>query len=86
MTAIHRAKKIAAIRARIVSQIADEFQTSGIEYTCVAVIMDFARKRIVPLTDTDECRPYLAHPLMFMKKIEKATWDEIHRRWRAANK
>lgn len=77
----NRIETIHNLRTKLVNQIADEFEQSGIEYTCGAIVMQFARKRIIPLTDNDEFRPYLANRLLSMRRIERETWNEVHRRW-----
>lgn len=69
-------------RARLITRIADEFEASGIRYTCRAVVMDFARSRVVPITE-DWPREWLVHQSFFMRKIERDVADEIHKRWNA---
>lgn len=67
----------------LVVQIADEFEQSDLTYTCRAIPMAFARKRIVPLAN-DPSHPaheYRVHPQFTFRRIEKAVADEVHRRW-----
>lgn len=66
-------------RNKLVSQLADEFEASGIEFTCGAVVMDFAQKRIIPLTEhwTPEMK---LHKINNFWKLKRQTWYEMQRR------
>ena len=83
MSLSERTSHAKRLRDQVASQIADEFEASGIEYTCGAVVMDFAAKRIVLLTDNAEFRPFLAHRFLEFSRIKRAAWDEVHKRWKA---
>lgn len=73
------AKAAKAARAEIVRKIADDFQASGEQYTCGAVIMTFAASRI---TEAVSNLPpaVLTHRHMSFNKIKRDVWDEIHNR------
>jgi hypothetical protein len=75
------ADNIIGMRNKLVKQIADEFEQSGIEYTCGAVVMDFAQKQIIRLTD-DWSPMVKIHRHMTFWKIKRETWYEVDRRKR----
>lgn len=68
-------------RDRLINQIADEFEASGIEYTCGQVVMQFACKRIVPLTENMPSE-WLVHHTFKMNRLERYVWQEVHNRWK----
>lgn len=68
------------IRAALANQIADEFEQSGIEYTCSAVVYDFAHKRIIPLTQAWPASVKV-HRQMTFRRIKTAVRSEVHKRW-----
>lgn len=71
---------------RLASTIADEFAASDLVYTCGAVPMEFARKRIIPLTDVEPYREFRTHRFFEFRRIQKAVWDEVHNRWKESRK
>lgn len=69
-------------RARLIATIVAEFKASGIEYTCGAVVMSFARKRIIPLTEHLPAA-WLVHPTFSMRRIERDAWQAVHKEYQA---
>lgn len=69
-------------RADLIATLADEFEQSGIEYTCGAVVMAFARTRIIPLT-WHMPREWVVHSSFKIRRIERDTWSEVQRRTNA---
>ena len=70
-----------AHRDELVKRLADEFEASGIKYTCGAVVMDFAKPRILQLTEEAPYREYRTHHMFGMRKLTKYVWIEVHKRF-----
>jgi len=70
-----------AHRDELVKRLADEFEASGIKYTCRAVVMDFARPRILKYTEEAPYREYRTHHTFTMRRLTNDVWKEVHKRF-----
>lgn len=79
MTRMENARKRIEARAKLIKQLADEFEASGVAFTCRAVVQDFAEKRIVPLTENMPAE-WLVHRTFAFRNLKRDVADEMSRR------
>lgn len=72
-------EKRQSVKLEFVTFAADEFEKSGIEYSCGAVVCDFAKPLVAEYRKTTE---FANHRTFSAWLLEKAVWDEVHRRWK----
>lgn len=72
-------------RNDLVTKLADEFEASGIAYTCAAVVHSFAEPRIIALTDEEPYREWRVHSMWSLRRLKTAVADQVHARWKAKN-
>lgn len=61
-------------RNKLVGELADQFDASGIEYTCGAVIIDWVKKTVTA--------EQLAATFWTSGRCAQRVWDEVHARWK----
>lgn len=65
----------AEARNKLVGELADQFEASGVEYTCGAVVIDWVKRTITG--DQLEATYWDAG------RCAQRVWDEVHARWKA---
>lgn len=70
--------RLAAARQKAINYCADFFEASGVEYTCLKVVMDTVAATLASLANLDEFRPYNVNTTRTLQRIA----DEVHKRWR----
>lgn len=79
-----RSIRMRELREAMACRIADQFEASGIEYTCGAVVTRFALPIIeAAFRDEPEYAAEKGGPALAVWKLQKAAWDEVHRRYMA---
>jgi hypothetical protein len=70
--------RTAEARSRIANHLADFFEASGVEYTCLAVVMDVIEPESARLAALPEYAPYNVHNRTGLNRAAAI----IHQRWR----
>lgn len=74
------ASERAEARNKLVGELADQFEASGVEYTCGAVIIDWVKRNVT--TKQLEAIP----GNWTSGRCAQRVWDEVHARWKAGLK
>lgn len=76
---MNHAKHRAQARNKLINELADRFESSGVEYTCGAVIIDWVKENVT--TQQLEAIP----GNWTAGRCAQRVWDEVHKRWQNKN-